>query len=370
MNRSLVARASTLLCLFALPIAACAVEQGDEAESTEAELRRLDASEIVGTIAYGETKTIAYAEEPRYRALSFTAAEGDEIDARFVGVKSLDPIGYLLDSKFKTLEQNDDESSTSHASHFTYKITKAGKYYLAVREANEDRGQISISLGKIGGATPTPTPEKPSPEKPTPSDVFAPESCTGNTLSQARAIKYFPKGSASGRRTISSVFGRAYLRARTCSEFSGCSGWTELEVQNTSTKAYLSGNDRNYYLPSGVELYLSDRANDPVDIRMPVRRSDISSFLEERPFLSLEPYTGPATVLPLNKGGFELFGTVNLPLAVVGTSKLDLQQSWSVVVNETCAQARFSGYNQSDGKQQRMEMQGVFHWDLVPPPVQ
>lgn len=213
MNRTSVLRTSTLLGLFALPIAACASPQGDDsavAVSSESELRQLDASEIVGTIAYGETKTVAYTEETRYRAFSFTAAEGDEIDARFVGANTLDPIGFLLDQNFKTLAQNDDESSTSDAAHVTYKMTKAGKYYLAVREANEEAGQLTVSLAKVGSTTPRPD------------DPFDPASCTGSPMTNEQALAHFSPGAMHARLGTFDIL----QRSRTCNAATGCTKWS------------------------------------------------------------------------------------------------------------------------------------------------
>ena len=45
----------------------------------ESELRTLTPAEILGTIAYGETKSFAYTETPRYRAYTFTASAGDHV---------------------------------------------------------------------------------------------------------------------------------------------------------------------------------------------------------------------------------------------------------------------------------------------------
>ncbi|HVH42968.1 MAG TPA: hypothetical protein VM925_11515, partial [Labilithrix sp.] len=298
MNRSF-SRVPTLLCLLALPIAACAGERAEDVATDGAELRKLLPSEIVGSISYGETKTVTYAAEPRYRAFSFHAKQGDKIDARFVGAKGLDTVGFLLSDTFATVKQNDDESTASRASRFTHEISTTGTYYLAVREANEEDGQITISLTKVDGATPPPPPVEPPP--PTPGQAFNPRSCTGNVLTQARAIKYFPKGSASGRVTISAKPGRAYLRARVCSEFSGCADWVEKDVTKPSADGALRANYGNMFdtSPAGVALSLVDRADDPVDLFMAVSagsRTWATGYVNSTHRLELRGYERPGAV--------------------------------------------------------------------------
>lgn len=360
MTRSNMVRISALLSLLALPMGACAVAEEQAATSSD-DLRRLTPPEIVGSIAYGETKSVSYSSEPRYRALSFQATEGDKIDARFVGAKGLDTIGFLLSDSFATLTSNDDESANSRASHFTYEITKTGTYYLAVREANEEDGTIAITLSKSGTVTP-PVVTPPTP----PSDFFNPQSCTGAPLTQADAIQYFPKGSAGKSVTISKGPGKFYLRARTCSEFSGCSDWVEKAVtKSTDTDSGVAYASSSWYyvdkFASGIALTLNDRANNPIDVRADLFQYANSLSSE----ISFNQYVEGGVGKLDPKGAYRLLAWVSIPVAESNLNVVPIRDvDWNLTLNQTCAQARFSTVNISSGKQQRFELQGVAHWDL------
>lgn len=371
MFRSIMARTSILLSFLAAPagVVACSVAQeGEDAVSSSDDLRRLTGPEIVGTIAYGETKSVTYSAEPRYRALSFLATEGDIVDARFVGEKGLDTVGFLLSDTFATLTSNDDESANSRASRFTYQIPETGLYYLAFREANEEDGVVAITLSKTGEVTP-PIDEPPPP----PTDFFDPQSCTGETLTQARAIKYFPKGSVGGTKTISKAAGKIYLRARTCSEFSGCSDWVDGKSDHSAFR--LPGLEHAYfpYVESNVTLSLNDRANDPIDVNLSVvgiryKGSDTRTVYA----LALPRYVGPSTAALVPSSSESWYRTLGAGLDIpVAQADLNVVPvvgiGWEVALNETCAQARFSTVKVSSGKQQQFEMQGVVHWELLTP---
>lgn len=205
------------LGFLALPLGAVACSVDDtNAVSSESDLRAMTSSEIVGSLAYGETKTIAYTSSPKYRALSFQAAEGDTIDARFVGDSGVDPVAYLLSSSFSTLERNDDESGTSNAAHFTHVITKAGTYYLVVKDAKTHSGNVTISLN--GSSTQPPPPSNPN-------DPFDAASCSGSPITAAKLGAMLDPA----RGVLSKKVGRFTLhrRDRACYPGIACSGWRD-----------------------------------------------------------------------------------------------------------------------------------------------
>jgi hypothetical protein len=373
MNRSALLARSAFLGLFTALVVGCAAgHDGDEAVSgDESQLRSLLPSEIAGSIAYGETKTIAYSAEPRYRALSFDATSGDEIEARFVGAKGLDTVGFVLSDSFATLAQNDDESATSRASDVKYKIPKDGKYYLAVREANEEDGNITISLSKTGVAAPPIPPPPPAP----PQDAFDPQSCTGSAMTEARVIKYFPKGAASGSQTLSKADGRVYLRGRVCSEFSGCSDWLTKEVTtptNDSGLEHLNGYDTFTGLvkASSVVASLADRPDHPVDVSFNVGAGNFYGWVTDYARFNSFTKDGSATIgNTYNNSSYKiLYANLPLPVAERFLNVVPLDTvAWDFTLNETCAKAHFATTKVSAGKQQHVEMEGVIYWDVAAP---
>src|SRR5688572_5070075 len=128
------------LCFVACPLfvvaSACTTNVGEDdgATTTEAALRPIAASEIVGTIAFGETKEVAYTETPRYRALSFSGSRGDEVDIWVRATHSQDPWVWLVEPSGFTVGSNDDASSETLDAHVRRKLPRTGTYYIAMRE--------------------------------------------------------------------------------------------------------------------------------------------------------------------------------------------------------------------------------------------
>ncbi len=143
---------------------ACAVKGDDVGvESSEAALRVPTASELVGTIAYGQTKgPIAYTEFPRYRALSFSGKSGDvaRVTVASPGVAQL----WLLGSDASTL-------STARAAHLGANVAldqvlpTTGDYTIVLREADQEDTQFTVHLARVGcaGTSDCTSPPNPSP---------------------------------------------------------------------------------------------------------------------------------------------------------------------------------------------------------------
>lgn len=206
-----------VLCLLVpAGIVACSASDDTSEESSESDLRAMTPAEIVGTIAYGETKTVAYTSSPKYRALSFQAEKGDAIDARFVGDGGVNPTAYLLSSTFSTLEHNDDEAAGSSASHFTHVISKAGTYYLVVRDVKTHSGNVTISLSRTNAA-----PNGPS----DPNDPFDAASCSGSAITSSKLMAMLDPA----RGVLSKKVGRftVHRRDRACYAGLACSDWRD-----------------------------------------------------------------------------------------------------------------------------------------------
>jgi hypothetical protein len=141
--------------LVALLMAACAAPTREDYDSTSDELRALSTSEIVGTIAYGETKTVAYTKTPLYRALALTAEAGDEVSIDVKGEGTADARAWLLRSTFGSLASNDDATPTTKDANVHYTFTKAGTYYVTLRENARRDATFQVTVTKVGGAVAT-----------------------------------------------------------------------------------------------------------------------------------------------------------------------------------------------------------------------
>src|SRR5688572_5609735 len=165
--RSAAAVAAVLGLLAAgFPLACSAHDDdGSSGEAADA-LRSLTAQEIVGSIAYGESKTIAYSDTPLYRALSFSAEAGDEIKIDVAGAAGADARAWLLRSTFGTVASNDDASAATRDASIAATITKTGTYYIAVREKNREDASFDVRLTKTGPTTAPDAGPPPSPPSP------------------------------------------------------------------------------------------------------------------------------------------------------------------------------------------------------------
>ncbi len=152
--------ARVLLPLFALSLSAaavgCAAEELDESDAvigSEDELRALTRSEILGTLGRGETKEIAAAPKPFYRAFALEVAAGERLDVTVRSDKGDgDPQAWLLGPTFATLARSVDVSATDPSARLTRTITKPGTYYVAVRD--EASREVTFTVSRNGEAPP------------------------------------------------------------------------------------------------------------------------------------------------------------------------------------------------------------------------
>ncbi|MBX3197012.1 MAG: hypothetical protein KF894_02545 [Labilithrix sp.] len=130
-----------LLAVAAVGTACTADAAEDDVAETSDELRRLDASEVVGAIAAdGRAITIdspalglgAPANRPKYRALRFEARAGDRLTAEVHTPDGADTLAYILRDDFATLARNDDVEDAP-GSRVAFRASRTGVYYLAFR---------------------------------------------------------------------------------------------------------------------------------------------------------------------------------------------------------------------------------------------
>ncbi len=149
-----------LSVLAGLPLAACAAPSSEEAEpeevlASEEELRALASSEIVGTLGFGESKEIQVAPRPLYRAFKLEVPAGERLD---IAVRSErgdgDPQAWLLASDFRTLARSVDVSATDPSARLTRTITRAGTYYVAVRDESSREVSFRVSRGPTAAPGP------------------------------------------------------------------------------------------------------------------------------------------------------------------------------------------------------------------------
>lgn len=135
-----------LLALAGVMAAACGVTTPEPYGEDDAALRALLPSEIVGDIAFGESKTVSYSETPRYRALHVEAAAGDVIDAWVRGADGADAVAWIVDRRSRTLASNDDADSSTPSAHVTFAVPKAGTYYVVLRDKSFEEGPFVVTL--------------------------------------------------------------------------------------------------------------------------------------------------------------------------------------------------------------------------------
>jgi hypothetical protein len=138
---------------------ACAVDDGSgtsaddtSASSSEDELRALTAPEILGALSYGETSApVAYAKTPRYRAFSFTASAGDEVQVAIAALSGKAAQVWLTTSSFANVAASTTGQLPSA------KLKAAGTYYIVFRSSDFAPASYAVTLSKVVVAPPAPT---------------------------------------------------------------------------------------------------------------------------------------------------------------------------------------------------------------------
>ncbi len=171
--RSLCRGLLTGLC--AAWVLACAGADATDVAESAGELRA-DSVRVVGSIAYGETKTVdydvAYNSPAPYRALRVTAAAGDviviDVSAQPAqGSSTLAASVRLGDDAFRALAScAHDNGSPGATCKVTHAVVRSGTHYVMLDEYNRRRTTFTVTLSKgtasAGGSSQTPPVETPS----------------------------------------------------------------------------------------------------------------------------------------------------------------------------------------------------------------
>lgn len=137
-----------VVALTATALGACSSSPSDDPfGQSEAALRALGPGEILGKLVAGDTKVVDYTPTPRFRAFSFFANRGDEVDV-WARSTTGDAMLWLTTADFANVASNDDADVTTSNAHVVQKFTKAGTYFVVVREHFERAAQFTLTFDK------------------------------------------------------------------------------------------------------------------------------------------------------------------------------------------------------------------------------
>jgi hypothetical protein len=99
---------------------------------------------------------VSYTPQPIYRAIKLRAQAGDWVKITVTGggtqvkgqppTDGVDPVTFLVDSKFKVVAKNDDANDRTHDSQIVTQLKKGGTFYVIVREYNYASGSFNVDL--------------------------------------------------------------------------------------------------------------------------------------------------------------------------------------------------------------------------------
>lgn len=105
----------------------------------------------VGTLQYGQASSpFNYTKTPRFRAVRFDGAAGDDVDV-WVRSTNGDPVAWILDSSFRVLGSNDDADEATLDAHITLTLppSNAARHYIVMRDYDTRPARFTVEL--LGG---------------------------------------------------------------------------------------------------------------------------------------------------------------------------------------------------------------------------
>ncbi|WP_394844794.1 hypothetical protein LZC95_48080 [Pendulispora brunnea] len=330
----LLASSLSIGCANAADSANEAPADGEEAAGSAAsELRALQDNEKLGSMAYGDTKSVDYTETPLYRAYSFSASANDSIDIWVRGTAGTDAIAWLLGADYQTLASNDNAGSGVKDAHIAYKIATAGTYWIAFREVNQENSTFTVSLSKATTA---------------PVDVFDPNTCQGTPLARAEVLHYFAPGSSASALIVKP---HLYLRERRCNTATGCAAWTE------STKGidltYVAGGQqtKNTVKDLRVSANVEENSYIHLDLRGTDNTNDYVPF-----YHTYVPNSSSGTLKASRQAYSVTYEGVTFPSEI------------SVKLFTTCLYTKLTGSTSPNSSSTYKEVEAVFYSETLPPP--
>lgn len=112
---------------------------------------------VVGTLQYGQVSSaFRYTKTPRFRAIRFDGAEGDQVDV-WVRSEDGDPVAWILDGSFRVLGSNDDADATTLDSHIVLTLPAASspRHWIVVRDYDIAPAWFTVELA--GGSASGPS---------------------------------------------------------------------------------------------------------------------------------------------------------------------------------------------------------------------
>ncbi len=152
-------------CLaFALLVSACSTEKqpvdDDFSELANQDIKSDSFSyrmKIVAGIGYGHASAwVNYTKTPRYRAVTFTGAGGDKVDAWVRSNNGGDAVGWILDKGFRVLASNDDADASTLDAHLSLTLPPgpSQKHYIVFRDYDLLSARFIVQLaGTSSGAS-------------------------------------------------------------------------------------------------------------------------------------------------------------------------------------------------------------------------
>jgi hypothetical protein len=184
-------------------------EAGGASGAEEAELRKLQPSELAGTIACGETKRVRHPGTPTYRALAIDAERGQRLDLR-VSAPGHDAVAWVTTASNATRAFGDDEHGDTRDARVVYTARSTGKHHVVFREKNRAKDvDFEVSLACAG-------------EVANSDDPFDAASCVGEPITHPEAVTLI--GAGNGQRIIAPAT-KLSARKRSCNAVTGCGGW-------------------------------------------------------------------------------------------------------------------------------------------------
>jgi hypothetical protein len=210
---------SLVACAQGSPVTADTPPAADE---SEAALRPLQQSELLGEIVYGQKRgPFDYTGTPYYQALVFKGAAGDEVT---VSVQSGGRAkAWLQDPQNSTLA-NDVAKTVGSAVVLKVRLSQDGAHYVVWREVEDEESNVTVALDK------KPTPQTVS--HVTLQALFDGSLKDGDNLAQADVVHFFAP--AATQATLGGFVVRQ--RERQCNSVTGCADW--LYPQKTSFYYY------------------------------------------------------------------------------------------------------------------------------------
>ena len=214
MKRSMIKFSLLVTASFAAVAASGCTGDADDApglQTSSDALRALRTGEVIGSIQFGESKTIAYRDY--FRALTVDARAGDVLQLSVTAASTAGkPMLWINNTQSATttnLAQNLNAAGARTAT-LRYTVPATGRYYLVMRDANLLSQNFSVTLAARPGAACDPDEQEcdsgcnpdeqdcggAAPGLPPSSSVPAwdPESCVGPDITQSQVGARFVPG--------------------------------------------------------------------------------------------------------------------------------------------------------------------------------